>query len=478
MKRVADALDKSPRTVWRWLAEAEAYQRLGPKTRARFEITEDLQDLFAYYRGNVTRVHEELERNAESSGQQVVSLTTLRRAFQRDLAPALRAALREGIPAADAYHPHFQRPAKHRNEVWEGDHKQAPVDVVLPDGRLVRPWVTWFVDTGTGVILGYAVTPVSAHRGSVLAALRASLLREAPYGPAGGRPTAVRIDRGADFLSKTVTAAFAVIDVRVRVVKKPHLKGSVERTNATSVTRFFADLPRYTKAQKLDHKRRTGESDPPLTFDGLVTLLDRYIRQHNTEYVRKATGMTRMQAWEADTAPLRDVPADVLHQFMLESDGRGRLVTSKGIEIAGRHYTGPCISGRKGERMRVFWMPHHDDTIEVYEFHSNRYLGTCELADRADRQTVNEVHQAREKLEEQARAILKRAAALRRTQFAPFTQPGEPLKELGKTLTRRQAEAELNTTQPPPRRTQGPYQPHTPPAGHWVRPRPASTENT
>ncbi|MET8275102.1 Mu transposase C-terminal domain-containing protein [Streptomyces sp. NPDC005096] len=480
VQEVANTLGRDRRTVWRWLADAEAHNRLGPKPRTRFEITDDHQVLFAYYRGNIARVHEELARRAHDSGQDVISLTALRRAFKRDLTPALRAALREGLPAADNYHPYFQRPAKHRNEIWEGDHKQAPVDVALPGGRLVRPWVTWFVDTGPDNILGYAVTPLSAHRGSVLAALRASLLREAPYGPAGGAPAAVRIDRGADFLSRTVTAAFAVIDVRVRVVKKPHLKGSVERTNRTSVTRFFSDLPRYTKAQRLDHKRRAGDSDPPLTFDGFVTLLDRYVREHNTEYVRKSTGMTRLQAWEADTTPIRDIPADVLHQFMLETDGKGRLVTSKGIELAGRYYIGPCITGRKGDRMRVYWMPHHDETVEVYEFHSNRYLGTCELSDRADRHTIDEVHREREKIEEQARATLKRASAMRRTRFAPFTQPGEPLKELGKTLTRREAEIELNSTRSAPRRSpQGPYQPHTPPADHWVQPRPDSpTEDT
>ncbi|MFF3099285.1 hypothetical protein [Streptomyces cyaneofuscatus] len=43
-------------------------------------------------------------------------------------------------------------------------------------------------------------------------------------------------------------------------------KGGIERLNRTSMTRFFADLPRYTKAPQLDHRRRVGDQDPPLTF--------------------------------------------------------------------------------------------------------------------------------------------------------------------------------------------------------------------
>lgn len=51
-------------------------------------------------------------------------------------------------------------------------------------------------------------------RGCV-AALRSAVLREDPYGPFGGLPEKVRVDRGKDFLSRTVTAAFEVLDVTV-----------------------------------------------------------------------------------------------------------------------------------------------------------------------------------------------------------------------------------------------------------------------
>jgi putative transposase len=54
--------------------------------------------------------------------------------------------------------------------------------------------------------VGVAVPPTPS-RDAVLAALRAAVLREDPYGRVGGLPEQVRIDRGKDFLAKTVTAA-------------------------------------------------------------------------------------------------------------------------------------------------------------------------------------------------------------------------------------------------------------------------------
>ncbi|MFD6230515.1 hypothetical protein ACFWFZ_27170 [Streptomyces sp. NPDC060232] len=75
-----------------------------------------------------------------------------------------------------------------------------------------------------------AVTPGHLSRESVLAALRAAVVREEPFGPQGGLPEKVRVDRGKDFLSRTVTAAFNALDVTVEDLPSytPRLKGTVE----------------------------------------------------------------------------------------------------------------------------------------------------------------------------------------------------------------------------------------------------------
>ncbi len=62
------------------------------------------------------------------------SLAALHRAIQRDVLSGDRAGLRHGELARRGHDVFLQRPATHRNEVWEGDHVEAPVEVDV-EGR-------------------------------------------------------------------------------------------------------------------------------------------------------------------------------------------------------------------------------------------------------------------------------------------------------------------------------------------------------
>ncbi|AOR29861.1 hypothetical protein BFF78_01085 [Streptomyces fodineus] len=122
-----------------------------------------------------------------------------------------------------------------------------PRSLVDADGDLVRPWVTWFTDTATKVIAGSAVTLGVPSRASVLVALRDPVLREDPYGPAGGTQEQVRVDRGKDFVSTPVTAAFGTMAVTVKNLPaySPHLNGTAEILNLSVDRMLFAALPAY-----------------------------------------------------------------------------------------------------------------------------------------------------------------------------------------------------------------------------------------
>jgi putative transposase len=90
-----------------------------------------------------------------------------------------------------------------------------------------------------------AITPGPASRESILAALRAAAITlEAPYGPPGGLPGEIRIDRGKDFLSKTVTAVMAgfVVTVGPLPPYTPHLKGTVETLNGGMYWSMYAQI--------------------------------------------------------------------------------------------------------------------------------------------------------------------------------------------------------------------------------------------
>jgi len=202
----AAGLGVSLRTVWRWLEEAqESDHASGRKesVRERFEVGDELRERLAYWRGNITAVHRELVAAAAAGGPEAPSRQTLQRAVQRDVLRGDRAGLRAGELARREHDVFLSRPATHRNEAWEGDHVEAPVWVDV-EGRLLKPWVTWFVDAATNAVAGVAVTPGPASRESILAALRWAIALEEPYGPPGGLPGKVRIDRGKDFLSRAM----------------------------------------------------------------------------------------------------------------------------------------------------------------------------------------------------------------------------------------------------------------------------------
>uniref|UniRef100_UPI003F4BC111 Mu transposase C-terminal domain-containing protein n=1 Tax=Streptomyces microflavus TaxID=1919 RepID=UPI003F4BC111 len=443
----ADALGASERTVWRWLAIAQsdetaaAYPGARSRADARFTITPEVRGLLALWKGNVRAVHRELVLRAarQVPPADAPSLTTLHRAIRRDLTPGERAGLAGGERAARKHDVFLARPRGWRNKVWETDHMQAPVLVDVA-GKPRRPWITWFTDCATNAITGFAVTPICPSRESVLAALRSAVLREDPYGPFGGVPEKVRVDRGKDFLSRTVTAAFDVLDVTVEDLPAytPHLKGTVEGLNRAVESMFLAALPGYARQPRPGKRLSRPKDEVLLGFEDFTARLLDWTRWWNTEH-RPAPlrGRTPLQAWRDDPTPLRDVPAADLWTFTLEDAGT-RTLTTRGIRFRKRDYVGPWMTGQAGIQVRVRFMPHHDHRIEVYHATTGRYLGPADLADQATEEQISAVRRTRAA---RARRLKKDLEASQRERYAAATHAEAP-QRLG-ALTTAQAGAEL-----------------------------------
>ncbi|MFE7516020.1 Mu transposase C-terminal domain-containing protein [Streptomyces sp. NPDC057540] len=469
VRLAGECLGVSERTVWRWLALAEDDPGTAPApgTRAgdRFEVTADIRVLLAYWRGNASAVHRQLAARARQATVQLStplpggapvdvvpvldplpSLSTFLRAVRRDLTAGERAALAHGPEAARAHDVFARRPRPCRNHTWETDHVQAPL-LVDADGDRVRPWVTWFIDTATKTITGTAVTPGYPSRASILAALRAAVLRTTPYGPAGGVPEHVRVDRGKDFLSKTVLGALGALGTRVEDLPaySPHLKGTVENLNRCVDRMLFAALPGYTLTPRPRHTKRKSNQDAAhlqLTFEEFTTEVLDWARWWNTEH-RPALleGRTPIEAWNADPTPLSDVAESALWGLMLEDDGRVRKLTSHGVRWRGRDYIGAWMAGHAGRSVRIRHMPHHDHEIEVCDS-AGRHLGTAHLADAATPEQLDALRRTRTTRARRLRDEAKKAEALRRQRYAPATTPTTP-QRLG-AVTAAEADQELD----------------------------------
>ena len=149
---VATGLGVTGRSVWRWLSSADKEGRLARKPRPHFELNDaDVSDpcLPLRQRGRPP------SRAPASRGGG---------AEPRHLAPGgsspvvarSAARLSKGERARRDHDTYLTRKAGFRNECWEADHTELALRAQLPDGSLVRPWLTMFVDHSTRAIPGWA----------------------------------------------------------------------------------------------------------------------------------------------------------------------------------------------------------------------------------------------------------------------------------------------------------------------------------
>ncbi|MFJ9080339.1 Mu transposase C-terminal domain-containing protein [Streptomyces sp. NPDC102278] len=432
VRAMAETLGVRERAVWRWLAAAEQDEATArePGERARyygrFTVTAEVRALLGLWKGNVAAVHRELTaRAARGEGESPPSIPTLHRAIRRDLTAGERAGLAGGEGEARKHDVFLARPRGWRNQVWETDHVQAPV-LVDVGGTALRPWITWFVDCATNTIMGVAVTPGYPSRESVLAALRAAVLREDPFGPQGGLPEKVRVDRGRDFLSKTVAAAFGALVVQVEDLPAytPHLKGTVEGLNRAVESMFLAALPGYVRQPRPGRRRTRPKDEVLLGFEDFTSRLLDWVTWWNTSHrPEPLKGTSPLQAWEADPTPVREVSPEELWTFTLEDDGRVRVISTRGVRFRRRDYVGPWMTGLAGTGVRVRFMPHHEHRIEVFDATNGRYLGPATLADEASPEQITAVRTARAA---RSRRLRKDLTSAQHERYAAVTRPGKP----------------------------------------------------
>ncbi|MET8754711.1 Mu transposase C-terminal domain-containing protein [Streptomyces sp. NPDC004667] len=441
-------------------------------------MTDEMRGLLALWGGNVSAVHRELvARTArDPSSSPVPSLSVFHRAVVRDLSVGERAGLRGGEAARRRFDVYGKRLPTHRNACWEGDHKRIPVRVTL-DGVAVCPWVTWFIDVASKVVVGVAVTPHQPARDAVLAALRAGISREDPYGPFGGLPGRVRVDRGKDFPSKAVSRALGAFAVPVDDLPacKPYRKGTIEALNGAVEEMLLVSLPGYTRRARPAQAYRPDPVGDLLPYPDFVKVLLDWVAWWNTEHrpAGLTGGRTPAQAWEADPTPVEDVPEERLAFFALEDDGRIRKISTNGVSWRRRADIADWMAGHVGTRVRLRYLPHFDGRIEVFSTEGwGRHLGSAYLAEAATPAQRRALSRVRESRARALKADLKAAEKLRRTRYTATTTAAVPGRR--RTETASEAEAEIVRAQAvdlAARALPDLIPPREPPAG-WARPRP------
>lgn len=309
----------SARTVRRWVTDG-APRRSQPGSL----IDEELREAYICWHGNVAAVRRQLAQ----AGRELPSLRTLQRAFLRELRPAERAAARTGEAGIRAHGLYVRWEAGHRNEVWQGDHKQLDVLVVAPRAkRPVRPWSTMFIDGHSRAVMGWAIS-LGPSTAEVLAALKDGMLSD-PSDPAlAGRPEKLRIDHGLEFCAGAIRTACAALDIQFSLATtySPEEKGKIERLHRTCIQMFLSGLPLYTDGPRTANGRLM-DTRAPLGLEPFVGLFGEWVAAYNAREHSELYGASPAVVFASDPTPLRTLAAE---------DARALLVARKPARV--HHY--------------------------------------------------------------------------------------------------------------------------------------------
>jgi len=406
----ADELGCSPRSVRRWLTSGPP----GGRVAAPCVIDDELYAAYVRWHANAAAVWRELA----AAGSPAISLRSLQRAFVRELRPAERAAARLGEPGLRAHGLYVQWEAGHRNEVWQGDHKQLDVLLIAAPGRRpARPWSTIFLDACSRAIMGWAISlrPSSAE---VLAALREAMLPDPLGGPLAGIPERLRIDHGLEFCAHAVRdAALALdIDFSLATAYAPHEKGKIERLHLTLVNTLLRGLPCYTGGRRAANGRLQ-DAGEPLTLVDFVGRFAAWVREYNEREHSALGRRTPLGVFTADPTPMRTISA---------ADARALLAARKTVQIRrfgvrhqNRWFTSPELCELVGEEAQIAFAPHDQRSVEVYW--RDEWICTAAGQDTLSEADQRELIEARSEHARELRNRQRTAARRARTRLAPLT---------------------------------------------------------
>jgi putative transposase len=409
VREAAVVLGCSPRSLRRWLASGLPDQRV-----SRSLVDDELRQSYVRWHGNVAAVRRELTEG----GRELPSLRTLQRAFLQETRPAERAATRSGEAGIRAHGLYVRWEAGHRNQVWQGDHKQLDVLVVPPRAkRPVRPWSTMFIDGYSRVITGWAIS-LRPSTAEVLAALRDGMLLAPADRRIGGIPEKLRIDHVLEFCAEAVRTAAVALDIEFSLASTyaPEEKGKIERLHRTCVQTFLSGLPLYTSGRR-GANGRLQDSRAPLGLEQFVGLFADWVIAYNDRAHSELDGQPPIAVFMSDPTPLRTLAAEDARALLAAR--RHARVHRYGISHAGHRYIAADLHDLVGEQVEIAFAPHDHRTIEVYW--RGAWISTATPQETLTETQQREVIDARRHYARELRRRQRAAMRAARGRLAPLT---------------------------------------------------------
>lgn len=302
------------------------------------------------------------------------------------------------------------------NQVWELD--STPADLLLTDNY--RHKIIGCID-----VYPRRVT-LHVSRQSTAAAV-ASCLRKSIT--AWGVPETVRIDNGADYISKHMRRVYDGLGIETDICPPftPECKPHIERFFKSFSHDLLELLPGFVGhnvAERKDIEARKSFADRLCRKDEVVELritpeeLQKFcdewcenVYQHRPH--GGLNGKTPFEVAAANTLPIRRIENErALDILLLPTDGDGlRTVTKKGLRIGNAIYIAACLGGLEGQQVRVLFDEADAGRVYVFEAEAGTYIG---VAENPDLTGVSRTDIAQARKARQAKVLTEGVKALRK----------------------------------------------------------------
>lgn len=410
-------LGVSERHLWRWLARGttETTPRKG------FVLSRDEEVAFFEANGSITRAYELLR----GRGVTRCSLRTFQRAIGQSFNPSERAYARKGERARRDLLVRMEIALPARNAVWQADHVELPIYVTPPIGRIpIKPWATFMVDCGTRGITGFALN-LRQTQADVLVAIRHGVLPDPRYGPFHGVPGVLVWDNGMEFLAESVTQVAGKLGCAVKPTDAyaPEQKPVIERLNRTIQDELLSTLPFYADGPRNRAGKLYGSEQARLSYGELCERVYAWVTHYNLQRPHsRLDGRTPAKAWEDDVAPLRTI--DPAAARCITTPSKQVKVTTKGVRANSRHYVWPGADDLTGTEVEVFYMPHDQRSIDVYQ--AGRFVAAASPSDSLTPEETKAILAARQASKQKASDLRRSASRNQRVRFASMNSAAEP----------------------------------------------------
>ena len=235
------------------------------------------------------------------------------------------------------------------NVRWEWDHTRMD-NIVLHNGKEIRPWLSIIRDAYSGYVVSYLLLPYNPHAGTV-AQLVIGAIKQF------GLPKYIKTDWGKDFKAERIKAGLQELGIHVSSAR-PYAgweKGFVEGGFKIVKTQFCKTVPGYSQEdpkQRKDIERIWGKEEL-ITFEEYEKLFAQYVENYNLDKAEKYRPHER-----------KGIDGEFLYWAFAER--KVRTVTNATIRLENEYYYADELEEYEGQKVEVRLDDNNDTYVKVF----------------------------------------------------------------------------------------------------------------